>query len=292
MAIARYVLLDVFTDRPHQGNQLAIFPDGALEEGAMQNVARELNLPESVFATRGDSKSVAALRIFTPGREVPFAGHPTIGTAIALVDELRWVPSDVDAFVLREQIGDVAIAVERGEKTTAWLTTPPTFFRGTIMREVAAAILSLDIEFVRADLEPGIAGAGTIWLYVGLTSTKAVDKATLDETALRKAVDYAAITGVYLFAQDDDGFYARMFAPMSGITEDPATGSAAGPLCFYLAEQHKLPQRKRFRILQGVKMGRRSEIQLRCVWNGAKLEQVDVGGNAVVVGRGEIEVPH
>ena len=292
MATARYILLDVFTDRPFQGNQLAVFPDGALEDSAMQRIARELNLPESVYATRGDGRTAAALRIFTPGREIPFAGHPTIGAAIAVVDELQWVAPDTNAFVFREQVGDVAIAVERGRPTTAWLTTPPVFFRRAIPLEAAAAILSLDQEFVRTDLEPRICGAGSIFLYIGLISPDAVDKATLDETALRKTVDYSEITGVYLFAQDDDGFYVRMFAPMAGIAEDPATGSGAGPLCFYLYDTQKLPRRERFLIKQGVQMGRRSEIRVRCAWNGDKLVQADVGGNAVIVGRGEITVPN
>ena len=291
MTTARYILLDVFTDRPFQGNQLAVFPDGALEDSAMQRIARELNLAESVFATRGDGEVAAALRIFTPGREIPFAGHPTIGAAIAVVDELQWVSPDRNAFCFREQVGEVAIAVERGHPTTAWLTTPPVFLRRTIPRGAAAALLSLDEEFVRRDLEPRIAGAGNLFLFIGLISREAVDNATLDETALRKTVDYSEITGVYFFAQDNDGFYVRMFAPMAGIAEDPATGSGAGPLCFYLNQYKKLPRHKRFLILQGIKMGRRSELHLRCIWDSDKLEQADVGGNAVIVGRGEITVP-
>ena len=291
MATAKYLLLDVFTDRAFRGNQLAVFPDGALEDAAMQRIARELNLPESVFATRGEGDVAAELRIFTPGREIPFAGHPTIGAAIAVVDELLWINSDCDAFVFRERVGDVAIAIDRGAPTTAWLTTPPTFLRRTIERSDAAAFLSVGIDDVRSDVPPRICGAGSVFLFVPLVSREAVDRATLDESALRRCVDYAEITGVYFFAHDGDEFYARMCAPMSGIAEDPATGSAAGPLCFYLAEYGALPKRERFLALQGVAMGRRSDIHLRCTWDGDTLVQADVGGNAVIVGRGEITVP-
>ena len=291
MTTARYLLLDVFTDRPFQGNQLAVFPDGALGDRAMQRIARELNLAESVFATRGDGRNAASLRIFTPAREVPFAGHPTIGTAIAIATELRWIDDSVDAFVLRENVGDVPISLDRGAVLTAWLTTPPTFLRQSFAREAAAAALGLELENVREDVEPQIAGAGPAFLYIGLTSRDAVDRATVDDGALRRMVDYSQIVGVYCFAQDEGGFHSRMFAPMSGIPEDPATGSAAGPLCFYLANYGVLPKVERFVILQGVAMGRRSVIHVRCKWDGDTLRQADVGGNAVVVGRGELTVP-
>ncbi len=291
MSTARYLLLDVFTDRPFEGNQLAVFPEGALADRAMQRIARELNLAETVFATRGDGRTAATLRIFTPGREVPFAGHPTIGTAIAIATELQWVDYSVDSFVLRENVGDIPIALERGAVLTAWLTTPPTFLRQTFDREAAAASLGLDLQAVRDDVPPQIAGAGPAFLYIGLTSREAVDRACIDDAALRRMVDYSQIVGVYCFSQEEGGFHARMFAPMSGIPEDPATGSAAGPLCFYLANYSALPKAERFVVLQGVAMGRRSVIHVRCKWDGDTLGQADVGGNAVIVGHGELIVP-
>jgi len=123
MPDARYLLLDVFTDRAFSGNSLAIFPDAVFDDQTMQGIARELNLSETVFLARADGGAAAALRIFTPAREVEFAGHPTIGTAIALSDHLQWIGPDRASFALRLRIGDVAVNVERGANTTAWLTT-------------------------------------------------------------------------------------------------------------------------------------------------------------------------
>ncbi|MDQ2865121.1 MAG: PhzF family phenazine biosynthesis protein [Candidatus Eremiobacteraeota bacterium] len=291
MTTARYILLDVFAERAFEGNQLAIFPDCEIDDLAMQRVARELNLAETVFLTRGGTDAAASLRIFTPGREVAFAGHPTIGTAIAMVEELQWIDPGTNAFVLRERVGDIAISIERAAVTTAWLQTPETRFGSMISRDVAAAMLRLESDTVRDDVTPQVAGAGSTFLYVPLRSKVDVDRAEIDEPALRTYVGTKDIVGVYLFAQGDDGAYTRMFAPMSGIAEDPATGSAAGPLYALLARHHALPRREHFVNEQGVLMGRRSVIQIRCVWDGQHLTRVDVGGNAVIVGRGELNLP-
>ena len=258
MTVVDYLLLDVFTDRAFAGNQLAIFPDAAFDDTTMQRVARELNLSESVFLSRADGGAVAALRIFTPGREVHFAGHPTVGTAVALVERLRWPGSDRDAFSLRLRIGDVPIAIERGDPTTAWLTTPPVIFGREIAREDAAAMLGVGVADVRGDLPPQFAGAGNPFLYVPLAAKAAVDRAVLDVTTVREQLGWDDLNGVYLFAQTEDGAYARMFAPMAGIAEDPATGSATGPLYAYLARCGALPRKERFVNEQGVAMGRPS----------------------------------
>ena len=292
MKTASYILLDVFTDRQFEGNQLAVFPGGELDDATMQNIARELNLAETVFLTRGGDGTAAALRIFTPGREVLFAGHPTIGTAVAMVEELRWVDEQTPTFVLRERIGNIAIEVERGERTTAWLTTPETKFGGMISRDIAAAMLHLEHDAVRDDVAAEPAGAGSTFLYVPLKERADVDRARVDEAALRSYVGTKDIVGVYLFAQTPDGAYARMFAPMSGIAEDPATGGATGPLYMLLAKHGSLERRERFVNEQGVAMGRRSVIHVRCAWEGERLARVDIGGNAVIVGRGELVVPN
>lgn len=290
MTTASYILLDVFTERQFEGNQLAVFPGGELDDATMQNVARELNLAETVFLTRGGDGVAATLRIFTPGREVLFAGHPTIGTAVAMVEELRWIDEGTSRFVLRERIGDIAIEVERGERTTAWLTTPETKFGAMLSRDIAAAMLHLENDAVRDDVAAQPAGAGSTFLYVPLKEKAGVDRARIDEAALRSYVGTKDIVGVYLFAQTPEGAYARMFAPMSGIAEDPATGSATGPLYMLLAKHGSLERRERFVNEQGVAMGRRSVIQVRCSWDGDRLERVDIGGNAVIVGRGELGV--
>jgi trans-2,3-dihydro-3-hydroxyanthranilate isomerase len=291
MIEANYMLFDVFTDVAFAGNPLAIFPNAAFDDATMQSVARELNLSETVFLLPAVDGAVGALRIFTPGREVLFAGHPTIGTAIALVDHLWWLGPNESEFALRLRIGDVPISVDRGTPTVAWLTTPPVTFGREIAREDAAAILTLGVADVRGDLPAQMLGAGNPFLYVPLATKAAVDRAALDVAAVRAQLGWNDINGIYLFAQTDEGAYARMFAPMSGIAEDPATGSATGPLYAYLAKCGALPRRERFVNEQGVAMGRRSVIAVRVSWNGATLDRVEIGGSAVFVGEGTLRIP-
>jgi trans-2,3-dihydro-3-hydroxyanthranilate isomerase len=289
MITARYMLFDVFTDVAFAGNQLAIFPDVALDDAVMQRVARELNLAETVFLTPAEDV-VASLRIFTPLAEVPFAGHPTIGTAVALVDHLWWIGPNETSFVLREKIGDVPIRVERGRPTTAWLTTPPVTFGRTVSRDDAAAILSLEPAEVRDDLPCQFAGAGNDFLYVPLVSKDAVDRAVYDMVAVRQRLPWSAVTDVYPFAQSREGAYARMMAPMFGIPEDPATGSATGPLYAYLARHGKLERAERFTNEQGVAMGRRSVLHVRIDWEGSEPRAIDVGGHAIFMGEGTMRI--
>ena len=291
MIEARYMLFDVFTDVAFAGNQLAIFPEASLDDATMQRVARELNLSETVFLRPGDEDVVASLRIFTPLAEVPFAGHPTVGTAIALADHLWWVGPNETEFVVRERVGDVAIRLERGSPTTAWLTTPPVTFGTTVATEDAAAILGIPSRMVRSDLPCEYAGAGAPFLYVPLTSKEAVDRAVYDAVAARERLPEDAVSDAFPFALAADGAYARMFAPAFGIAEDPATGSAMGPLYAYLAKHGAVERRERFVNEQGVAMGRRSVIEVRLHWNGDALERIDVGGSAVFVGEGTLHIP-
>jgi trans-2,3-dihydro-3-hydroxyanthranilate isomerase len=289
MTNARYMLFDVFTDVAFAGNQLAVFPETAFDDSTMQRIACELNLAETVFVNRAEGVA-AALRIFTPRAEVAFAGHPTIGTAIALVDHLSWIAPDQSSFVFREQVGHVRIAIERTTPTTAWLTTPPVTLDRSVSREDAAAMLGLEVPDVRGDLPCQFASAGTAFLYVPLVSNDAVDRAVLDEGAVRRLIPWNRTTAVYLFAQGRDGAYARMLAPMFGIAEDPATGSATGPLYAYLAAHRALPKKERFVNEQGVAMGRPSVLYVRLGWNGESLEAIDVGGHAQCVGEGVLRV--
>jgi trans-2,3-dihydro-3-hydroxyanthranilate isomerase len=291
MSDSPYLLFDVFTDRAFAGNPLAIFPGGVFDDETMHRIARELNLSETVFLTRGDGAAAATLRIFTPAREMQFAGHPTIGTAIALTDRLGWIRPDQASFTLRLGIGDVAVRVERGAATTAWLTTPPVTFGREIAREDAAPMLGLGIADVRGDVVPQLCGAGNPFLYVGLSGKAAVDHAVLDVNAVREHVGWSDINGVYCFAQTDDGTYSRMFAPMSGIAEDPATGSATGPLYAYLSKCGALARKERFVSEQGVAMGRPSILHVRIRWDGNEPESIEVGGTAVFIGEGTLHVP-
>ena len=288
-----YLLLDAFTTERFAGNPLAIFPDGSdIGDATMQRIARELNLSETVFLTRGDDPA-ADLRIFTPAREVLFAGHPTVGTAIALVDVLCWLPKDATAFVLRERIGDVPIRIERdGDATTAWLQTPAISFATPLERAATARAIGVEPGALHDAFQPRVLTAGNPFLFVALRDRPSVDRIALDEATLRTIIDFDAVNGVFVFTPVEGGAYSRMLAPMSGIAEDPATGSATGPLGAYLADAGTIPLRDgaAFVSEQGVAMGRRSVIRGRLHVRDGALASVEIGGNAVLVGEGTMRV--
>ena len=290
----RYLLYDVFTDTPLEGNPLAIFPEpGELDTRTMQKIAQELNLAESVFVHRGDDSIAATLRIFTPAREMAFAGHPTIGTSIALIDALGWLPAQTTTFTLRLNVGDVPIRIDRdGAATMAWLQTPTISVGTTIDATDAARCLGLPVDAIHPDFVPGILGAGTPFLFIALRDSIAVDAAVLDEAALRAAIDVRALIGVFFFAPVPTGAYSRMCAPMSGIIEDPATGSASGPLGAYLVRHGAIPARDGLLFVseQGVKMGRRSLIHGSLRVRDGALQTVEIGGNAVAIGHGDLQL--
>lgn len=293
MTVVDYLLFDVFTDRMFAGNPLAVVADGPpLRDATMQSIAGELHLSETVFLQRAVGETVASLRIFSPEHEMSFAGHPTIGCAIALADRLQWPGTAGDGFALQLPIGIVPVSIERdGGATVAWLTTPPVAFGREIAREDAAAMVCLGLADVRGDLAPQLVGAGNPFLFVPLASKSAVDRASLDAAVVRAQLGWDDLGGIYVFAQTGEGAYARLFAPMSGIAEDPATGSATGPLYVYLAKRGALARRERFVNEQGVAMGRPSELRVRLHWDGERLETVEVGGTAVFTGEGRLYVP-
>jgi trans-2,3-dihydro-3-hydroxyanthranilate isomerase len=289
MRTYRYQVVDVFTDVRFEGNQLAVFSDAAgLSTDEMQILARELNLAESSFVfPAADSKNAAKVRIFTPYVEMPFAGHPTIGTAYVLT-ALGRIPADVKQFTLEENVGR--------DPFMAWLRTPPIRFEETYDRNACASALGLTSADLLRDLPAQIVTAGNPFLFVALRDPAAVDRAELDARAFEGAAPAFAANsanGVFVFAPTERGAYSRMFAPMSGIREDPATGSATGPLGAYMARHGLIEERDGVRFIseQGVKMKRRSLLHgLLHVKDGA-LETVEVGGSAVKVISATVEVP-
>lgn len=289
----RYVVVDVFTEVPFAGNPLAVFlePQG-LSPDEMQVLARELNLSETafVFASERDA-SAARVRIFTPRAEIPFAGHPTIGSAFALIEAGRIPAAD---FVLDEKIGPIAIRLERArDPFIAWLRTPPLSFGRRFDRAACVRALGLAEDDLLGDYPVEAVSAGNPFLYVPLRDPATVDRAALEPAAMRRAVDDPAGDEVFVFAPTSEGVYARMFAPALGVSEDSATGSATGPLGAYLAKHGLIPNvdGTRFRNEQGVKMRRRSLIHgILRLRNGA-LETVEVGGSAVSVIEATVTVP-
>lgn len=286
----RYLLFDVFAQEAFSGNQLAVFPQAdGISDFAMQRLANELNVPESVFLSKLDDEgSPARLRIFTPGREVLFAGHPTVGAAVAIADVLKWVDPSVTHFALKERVGDVEIRIERTPHTIAWLRTPPVTFGATFSREQGAAVLSLPEQRLNAELPVQILSAGNPFLFVPLIDTDSVDAAAIDLAAYSSIA--SECVGVFLFAKTAAATYARMFAPLAGIAEDPATGSATGPLYAYLLTHGALPLTSASYISeQGTKMGRRSVLHVAVGATNRGIEYVDVGGRAIQVGAGELD---
>jgi trans-2,3-dihydro-3-hydroxyanthranilate isomerase len=287
VAAYRYIVCDVFTTQRFEGNQLAVFPDAeGLTDEQMQTIARELNLSETSFVFAAQDPYLARLRIFTPFREIAFAGHPTIGTAFVLT-MLGRVPANVESFVLGEVGGDVPVRLEgRDNDFMAWLSTPPMHFGATFDPAECARFVGLRPEDVLANCTPQLVGVSTPFLYVAVRDAAAVDRARLDESALYESIQAAELNGVFIFAPTKKGAYSRMFAPMSGITEDPATGSATGPLGAYMAQCGLIESRDGIAFIseQGTKMHRRSILhaRLRCD-NAGTIQTVEVGGSAILV---------
>jgi trans-2,3-dihydro-3-hydroxyanthranilate isomerase len=298
----RFVQVDVFTERVFTGNPLAVFLDArGLDDGLMQEIAREMNLSETVFVfspSRADG--TAALRIFTPAREVPFAGHPTIGTAWVLAAH-GLAPKGASRFVLEERIGPVPVELEGDPARPGfiWMTQAAATFDPPLAdRDAVARALGL----AEADLLPGHpiqpGSTGSKFLLVPLRERTAVDRAVLDVPAMLGALGDRPRMGIFVFAPDPDPaarqVYSRMFAPhTSGVPEDPATGSASGPLGAYLVLRGLVERADEVRIVseQGTKMGRQSFIHIRLGVSGEKITAIRVGGRTVPVLEGELRLP-
>jgi len=288
-----YEIVDVFTTEALAGNALAVFPDArGLDDETMQRVAREFNLSETTFVFPPErSENAARVRIFTPTMEMRFAGHPTIGTSFVL-RRRGIVPHAADRFVLEEGIGDVPIRVEAGEPETIWLTTPPISFGPSFSREACANALGVDANDL-LDIEPQLVTAGNPTIYIALRDPAAVDRAWIDLGGVR-ALHGGALSAdcIFVFTPTAGGAYSRMFAPEHGVVEDPATGSATGPLAAYMMK-HGLVDRRdgtRFTSEQGAKMQRRSLLHVHVRGDDGVLG-IDVGGSSVHVASGEILLP-
>lgn len=280
MRTLRYVLCDVFTERALQGNQLAVFTDGTgLDDALMQDLAREMNLSETVFIRRAEQGGHAKLRIFTPATEVPFAGHPVLGTAFV-------VGGPITADVIRLETGKglvpVTLTREAGRVVFGWMEQPlPSVHPFARTDELLRAL--------------GVAGAKSpIETYDNGIAHTYVELATRDEVA-RVSPDFAALAklptlGVSTFAGEGTEYKTRMFAPAGGVNEDPATGSAAGPLALHLARHGRVPFGADVRIEQGAELRRPSVLFARVTGSKDHVERIEVGGSAVIVARGELRI--
>lgn len=277
----RYRVVDVFTRVPLEGNPLAVFPDArGIDDETMQRIARELNLSETVFFEPTTNPLCAcSFRIFTPTREMIFAGHPTVGACFVLLEE-GLMASNVESFYVQEKIGPVKIRVESGDAPMIWLETPPIAFEESFDREACARALCLDGKDLLPDVQPQIVNAGNPTLLVALKDKNAVDRASVD------GASYGALKGegsksfvLFVFTPTEDGAYSRMFAPEHGVVEDPATGSSTGPLGAFMKQHGLLPksESRRFVSEQGTKMGRRSLLYFEIMSESGR-DRIDVGG--------------
>ena len=296
--------LDVFTDRTFGGNPLGVFPDaGHLPTGLMQRIAREMNLSETVFLGPPETpEGHARVRIFTPAVEVPFAGHPTVGAAIHLAGSLEGRPRDGEiTLVLEENVGPVPVVVrfqgarpEFARFTTAIL---PEHRPSPHAREELSAMVGLQPEEVCPDgLVPEMVSCGLPYHVIPVVDFRAVARASLDLALWRRLLADGWAHHVYLVSMDAEGeeadVRARMFAPGSGVPEDPATGSAAAALGGYLSKVDGSPEASlSWTVEQGIEVGRPSLLYVEADRAGGRTTAVRVGGSAVPVSRGTMVVP-
>ncbi|HUR32962.1 MAG TPA: PhzF family phenazine biosynthesis protein [Vicinamibacterales bacterium] len=300
----RYLHLDVFTASRFGGNQLAVFLDGrGLTADLMQAIAKEMNFSESTFILPRETPDTdMRVRIFTPGAELPIAGHPTIGTAFAL-SHVGAVSPGESRVVFGLGVGPtpVELAWAADRLSFAWMTQPlPTFSPAVEARALAAAALGLPGAAVEgAGLPVQIVSCGVPYLMIPLATRAQVDRAVVDAAASEQLARAAGLgdAAFYVFTLEQGGtdeatVYSRMFGPALGIPEDPATGSAAGPLGCYLFEHRVLDAAKAATIvnLQGVRMGRPSVIHVAIASDAGTITRVRVGGEAVLAGEGTLYV--
>jgi trans-2,3-dihydro-3-hydroxyanthranilate isomerase len=282
--------VDVFSDRAFGGNQLAVFPHAEhLSAVTMQHLAREFNFSETTFVLPPDDPSnTCRVRIFTPSNEMPFAGHPTVGTAAALASLSEDHDATTRRYVFEEGIGPVSVGID-GDRVTLHLRSPRC---ETTAECVPPAAIAAAISLPETDVaESWCAGIGGLrFCFVHLSSVQAVDRAALDRTAWASGVAEGWSPHLYVFAGDchaGSHLYARFFAPAFGIDEDPATGSACAALVASLAERSPVaPDRYELRIDQGVSMGRPSVLHGTARMRDGRLAEVSVGGCSTVVGSG------
>ena len=295
----RYYICDVFTGTRFGGNQLAVVPEArGLSAEQMQQIAREFNFSESTFVLPAEAGHTRRVRIFTPTTELPFAGHPNVGTAFALAAAGEFGPLDEPITVtFEEKAGVVPIAIQRRDGTGIWceLAAPGRLSLGkTISPASLAAAVSLTADdLVTTTHPPQVASVGLPFLFAELRDRAALERARPD----MGGIDALAAQGVapdvhlYIHSADDFDLRARMFAPLDGVPEDPATGSANCALAALLSHYDAAASGAfRWRIAQGVEMGRPSVLEARTEKRDGVVVKARIGGLSVLVSEGIIHL--
>lgn len=295
-----YAILDVFTETPFKGNPLAVVLDGqGLSDEMMQVIAAEFNLSETVFVfPPHDLSNAASIRIFTPSAELPFAGHPTVGTAVLLAKRAMGVveqPTDI-AIALEEKVGLVraGVVVKPGQLGHATFTLPenPVEVAPAVSRVHIAEALGIHEDDIGFDkYRPGVYSAGVPFTLVPLGSLDAIKQIKPNPAAWERAFEVAERGNAFVYARggesENAAFHARMFWPKAGIAEDPATGSAVAALAGAIMQFEKLSDgHHSFLIEQGYEMGRASDIMLEIDVEDGEFFAARIGGSAVIAAEG------
>ena len=292
----RYLQYDVFTDKPLAGNQLAVFTDTTgLTAEQMQAMTRETKFSECTFVQPAEAPGTdVRLRIFGPANEMQFAGHPVIGSTFALADDGVIKPGAKE-FTFGLGIGPTLVELEwAGDRLQfAWMTQQKPIFGPTLNAPAAlAGALGIDPSAFRPGVLPQEVNCGSPFFMVPLVSRAAVDQAVVDIRAAAAMFEAAKITrrGLFIFSTEPGADGATAYSRMMGANEDPATGSASGPLGCYLVKHGLVPPDKAGVIVssQGVKMGRPSRIHIKIDLTGGEISRVRVGGTSVLVGEGRL----
>lgn len=278
MTSLRYVVADVFTDTPLTGNQLAVFTDGRdVDDDTMQLLAQEMNFSETVFVLPPEADGHARIRIFTPASELPFAGHPILGTAFVLAQPLQ-----LGEIRLETASGVVPVTLERdGARIVFGRMLQPIpewepFAEADELQEVLGVRSGLPVELYHL---------GPTHVFLELGSAEEVAGLRPDFRALERFH-----AGINCFAGSGARWKTRMFAPSDGVPEDPATGSAAGPLAIHLSRHGRIAFGDEIEISQGAELSRASKLYARAEGSPDRIERVEVGGSAVIVARGEFRL--
>jgi trans-2,3-dihydro-3-hydroxyanthranilate isomerase len=295
----RYYICEVFTERRFGGNPMAVLPkaDG-LSDHQMQQITREFNFSESAFVFPAKAGNTRHVRIFTPAGEIPFAGHPNVGTAFVLASagEFGEINSSLTV-TFEEEAGLVSVAIraEQEKIVSCELTAPQSFsLEKTVPAELVASAVSLDCEDIVTDTHhPQICSVGLPFVFTELRDRAALEHARINMSGFDALADMDIKPSMHLYVRVNDDFdiRARMFAPLSGVPEDPATGSASCALAGLLAHQKKEPNGSfAWRIAQGVEMARPSTLLARAEKADGTVQATWVGGSCVMVSEGFIQV--
>lgn len=296
-----YHLVDVFTDRAFGGNPLAVFLDGkGISDALMQAIAKEFNLSETTFVLPPDDPANDfRVRIFTPGAELPMAGHPTVGTTFVLTRSGLVRPgTGRTTITLEEGVGPIPVAIDwtNGQPSFIEMEQPlPEFSPPIEDRAGIAEMLSLEPNAIRDDLPIQVVSCGVPFLFVPVKSLEAIRRVRFRIDVAEKLKAPSDKTFVFTMETEfpGSGVHSRMLAPLLGISEDPATGGASGPLGCYLVRHRVLESENELRVVseQGIEMGRPSFLHIRIRHTGREITAVHVGGSCCYMGSGQLELP-